>query len=758
MNTATHLLQRIGDPKLTHSERVRLRCELARELESSGSYEAARGALGELWSRIGERPHIENLALPLQAALLLRAGTLSSHLGSMQQLPQAQETAKDLITEALNLYQSLHETARVADAQIELGWCYYREGAFDEAHVLLADAARLLDENEPELKALALVRRAIIEKETAQFDVALNTLNEAVALVERAPLNHALQGAYHNALAIVLRDLGEIEKREEHIDRALIEYAAASYHFEQAGHTRFRAVVENNLGYLYLKAKKLAKAREHLDRARRLFEAIKDAGWIAVVDEARGRLLLEEGRNFKAERLLRPAVHTLEQGGEMAHLIEVLTTHAVALARLGQRDKARHNLARAIEIGQRTGNQGGAGRAALALLEELGDHLSAGETREHYDLADNLLRGSQHAEAIERLRDRARAIIQTAQKSASNRSYAQTSFVHGSPQTAEMLRQVRCAALTDATLLITGETGTGKEVLAKLVHEWSGRVGAFVALNCAALNENLVESELFGHRKGSFTDAIADYAGAAQTAAGGTLFLDEIGDLSAANQAKLLRLLENKEIRPVGGSVSENVDVRIVAATNRDLQRHVKQGIFRFDLYHRLCVFEVELLPLRARAEDIRPLAEHFIAAAVKRHNRQINFTAESLDAITHLELRGNARELRSLIERTVILSKDGDVVTPHAVQTLALRRAPSAASQGDLINAWRGCSLLSEIKAYEKELIRRALEQCRGSITDTARLLGISHQALIKKINTNHPDLLGSRKQPRRRSIIRRK
>ncbi|HVG38802.1 MAG TPA: sigma 54-interacting transcriptional regulator [Pyrinomonadaceae bacterium] len=753
-------MQRISDPKLTRGERVLLRCELSRELEESGNFEAARGALGELWTRLGERPAVENLTENERAAVLLRVGTLTGYLGSMQQFERGQELAKDLISEALTIYESLAVTARIAEARIELAWCYWREGAFDEARVILDEAVSGLDNQEPELRATALVRRAVIEKEATQFSAALKTLDEAARYVRLSPDNHALQGSYHNTLAMALRNQGEAEKREDYIDRALIEYAAASYHFEQAGHTHNRASVENNLGVLYFKAGKLDKAREHLERARRLFETVKDAGRIAVVNETRARVLLAEGRNFKAERLMRPAVKVLEAGGETAHLIEALTTHAVALARLAQYEKARGNLARAVEVGQRLGNHEGAGRAAMTVIEELHERLTNRELREAYELADGLLQNSHHPETIERLRRCARTIIQAAQGMApppkpDAPKYA--AFVHAAPQTTEMLRQLERASLTDATLLITGETGTGKEVLAKLVHECSGRAGALVTLNCAALNEELIESEVFGHKKGSFTDACEDYAGAAKMAEGGTLFLDEIGELSEANQAKILRLLENKEVRALGSERAERVDVRIVAATNRNLLRLVQESLFRLDLYHRLCVFEVALAPLRERREDIRPLAEFFITAALRRHGRRVTFTEESLLEISRLELRGNARELRSLIERTVIMAKEGDVVTARAVQTLAMRRAGGAA-QGDLLHAWRGCSLGDEMKAYEKDLIRRALEECRGSITETARLLGISHQSLIKKINSIHPELFGARKEPRRRSIIRKK
>ncbi|MEJ7617130.1 MAG: sigma 54-interacting transcriptional regulator [Pyrinomonadaceae bacterium] len=367
----------------------------------------------------------------------------------------------------------------------------------------------------------------------------------------------------------------------------------------------------------------------------------------------------------------------------------------------------------------------------------------------------------QQAATIERLRNCAKLIIHEARDNAAKTNFAHScDFVHASARTAKLLCEVECAARTDVTLLITGETGTGKEVLAAQIHAWSGRQGHLVTVNCAGLHEGLIESEVFGHRKGAFTDATQDHAGAAKRASGGTLFLDEIGEISPVNQAKLLRLLESKEIKAVGSDMAERIDLRIIAATNRNLSKLVREGRFRLDLYHRLCVFVVEIPPLRERAEDIRPLAEHFIATALKRNHRRMTFSEEALATIARLELRGNARELRSLIERMVIFGSDGGEATPLAVHNAALQHTAAAATlddlQIDVLRKRRSCSLANEIKAYEKELIRGALQKSSGSITEAARLLGISHQALTKKINSAHQDLQSARKQPRRRSIFR--
>jgi transcriptional regulator with PAS, ATPase and Fis domain len=291
-------------------------------------------------------------------------------------------------------------------------------------------------------------------------------------------------------------------------------------------------------------------------------------------------------------------------------------------------------------------------------------------------------------------------------------------------------------------------------VLARLIHEWSGRPGRFVAVNCAALTDTLIESQLFGHKKGSFTDAIADYPGAVREASGGTLLLDEVGELNKANQGKLLRLIERGEVHPIGATAPEHVNVRIVAATNRNLKEQMAGGQFRDDLFYRLQTFHLNIPPLRARPADISAIATHFIADAAARHHKRVTFTTAALEAMRRLPLSGNVRELRSLIERTFIESADGAEISAGAIETIALRQTRKAGFG----NAWEGCSLVEEVLYYEKNLIRRALEATHGGVTRAARLLGTTHQALIAIINTRHQDLLSARTpaQHRRKSIIR--
>ncbi|HEV3469744.1 MAG TPA: tetratricopeptide repeat protein [Pyrinomonadaceae bacterium] len=326
MSISSELLHRIADPSLDHNERARLRCQLAKELEDVGNYEAAREVMGELWSRVGERPVLEGLDEATAAEVLFRAGVLTGWIGSVRQIEGAQETAKDLISESITRFEALRATSKIAEAQTELGYCYWRQGALDEARTVLQTALdRLRTDGDSEVKAIAFLRLAIVESSAKRLHDALSIDTEAAPLFEKSS-NHTLKGKFHNEFGFVLRNLGAAEHRPDYIDRALIEYAAASYHFEQAGHTRYQACVENNLGYLFFTIKRFAEAHRHLDRAQALFTSMKDSVHTAQVDDTRARVLLAEGRIAEAERLVRSAVQILERGGEQSLLAEALTT------------------------------------------------------------------------------------------------------------------------------------------------------------------------------------------------------------------------------------------------------------------------------------------------------------------------------------------------------------------------------------------------------------------------------------------------
>ena len=295
------------------------------------------------------------------------------------------------------------------------------------------------------------------------------------------------------------------------------------------------------------------------------------------------------------------------------------------------------------------------------------------------------------------------------------------------------LHQLERVARTDATVLIMGETGTGKELAARFVHAHSRRAdGPLAPLNCAALPETLLESELFGHRKGAFTGATRDRKGLFEAACGGTIFLDEIGEISPAVQVRLLRVLQEREVQPVGATRTVRVDVRIVAATNRDLQTEVAQGRFREDLYYRLAVFPVALPPLRERKGDVDLLAERFREAAAARHGvASPGFTTEALHALSRFDWPGNVRQLEHEVERAVIMSGDGQPISLEDLSP-AISGGPTLDSSGVELPTGR---LKEVMEVLERRVIERCLDEHAQNRTRAAKGLGISRQALQAKL-----------------------
>jgi DNA-binding NtrC family response regulator len=288
----------------------------------------------------------------------------------------------------------------------------------------------------------------------------------------------------------------------------------------------------------------------------------------------------------------------------------------------------------------------------------------------------------------------------------------------------EVQKAIGLVADSDVTVLITGETGTGKEVVARTIHRVGARsAGPFMALNCAAIPPDLLESELFGHVKGAFTGAVLERKGAFREAHGGTLFLDEIGDMDLAMQAKILRAIQERVITPVGGQ-PQKIDVRIVAATHRDLEQWVKQGRFREDLFYRLNVVPIELQPLRKRATDITPLAEHFLLLASAPKKQLSN---EAVQRLIHHAWPGNVRELRNAMERVAVMCRS-DIVT--ATDLTFLTAGPSDETDG----IGNSGDLSSAVEHLERRMIADALTESKGNRAEAARRLGIHRQLLHAK------------------------
>ena len=299
----------------------------------------------------------------------------------------------------------------------------------------------------------------------------------------------------------------------------------------------------------------------------------------------------------------------------------------------------------------------------------------------------------------------------------------------------KVTHQIQQVAPTDAAVLITGESGTGKELVARALHERSARSGRpLIKLNCGAVPETLFESEFFGHVRGSFTGALKDKPGRFEMADGGTLFLDEIGEVPLAMQAKLLRVLQERELERIGDTHTRKVNVRIIAASNRDLTREVDEGRFRLDLYYRLRVFPIEVPPLRERREDIVPLAAHFIRQSARRINRPEPPIAEAaLTQLTAYDWPGNIRQLQNVIERSVILWQEGPLMfdLPKPKTNGNSVEIPGAPAQQALVTR-------EELKRQEREAIAAALRQTKGKVSGpggAAELLGIKPTTLASRI-----------------------
>ncbi len=301
----------------------------------------------------------------------------------------------------------------------------------------------------------------------------------------------------------------------------------------------------------------------------------------------------------------------------------------------------------------------------------------------------------------------------------------------------KLAQQLNRAAATDATVLVLGESGTGKELVARMLHELSPRAkGPFVTTHCAALAETLLESELFGHERGSFTGAVKRKLGRFELADGGTIFLDEIGELSAAVQTKLLRVLQEREVQRVGGEETLKVDVRVVCATHRDLKAEVASGRFREDLYYRLNVVPLVVPPLRERPEDVGPLARHFVAKHAPRINPKVKALApEAVSALARYAWPGNVRELENAVEQALVFADGTELFEkdlPAFVQGPRVRAADAA---GALPTPHGDRPLPDILEDLERQLIDRAYQQAKGVKTETARLLGIKTSALYYKL-----------------------
>ncbi len=334
---------------------------------------------------------------------------------------------------------------------------------------------------------------------------------------------------------------------------------------------------------------------------------------------------------------------------------------------------------------------------------------------------DKLLLTVQNALQMERLKQENRQL---------RKQLGGDGIVYTGEKVRRLMAQVERVAASESRVCILGETGTGKELIARTIHEKSHRSeGPYVTLNCAAVPAELIESELFGHEKGSFTGAGSRHIGKFEQAHEGTLFLDEIGDMPLAMQAKLLRVLEQGEVERVGGDKPVKVNVRVIVATHRNLEEQVKQGAFRQDLFHRIFVFPISLPPLRERPEDIPALAQHFAAQITKQNGwKPVTFAPEAIQALQAHAWPGNIRELRNVVER-LLLFAEGDVITAETVQSAL----PHTSLSGGVAASGSG-PLANRVEEFERQVILDEIKRNNHHITNAAKALGLERSHLYKK------------------------
>lgn len=375
-------------------------CRKALEFRDKSNYDAAQRTMRPLWKRVGAWPDIEGLPAPVAAEVLLTVGILTGSIGSKDEIKDAQETAKNLITESITLYESLGDVTMIATARAELAYCYWREGALDDARVMFNQAIqRLTLEGKP--RAKAILRLAIVEWSASRCSDSFRLLTDNAALFKKIT-NHAVRGSYHNQLALAFRHLATTEKRDEYFHEAIREYEQADHDLKLAQNTTFRALVKNNVGFLLFTLCRYKEAQKYLEDARRLTVVTRNKVRTAQIDETRAQVFLAENKFAEAENAARQAAVSFEKNGRHCLLSEALVTQGIALAQLDKAEHAEFTFQRAIEVAHRAGAVNVAGMAALTMIEQL-EGLSPKVMIAAYQRAHSWLCDSQSIEMLRRL-------------------------------------------------------------------------------------------------------------------------------------------------------------------------------------------------------------------------------------------------------------------------------------------------------------------------------------------------------------------
>ncbi len=397
MNT----LAKLDTSHLPANARALYLCDRALELKERGEFDAAREVMRPLWKQLGERPDTEGLNPVATAELLLCAGILTSWIGGQNQIKEADEWARDLLTESMRLFEAETDAKKVAQVQTEIGYCYRRAGSFDEARIWFTDALEKLI-LEGNARAYALLGLSVVEWSLSRYDESMKVLTDNATLFRKIT-SHSLKGFYHNQLAMVLRNVAPSYRREAYYKRAIREYEAAELEFKLARNTLFRADVNNNLGFLFCKLSRFREAHRYLQEARRLALLVRNKVVVAQIDDTRAQVFIAEKRHAEAEAVARAAAASLRRSGLQGLLIDALITHGIALARLGKSDKAEFNFREAIEIAHQIDVLSKAGIASLTLIEEI-DQLAPDALAHAYRQAGDWLSNSQSEELLLRFK------------------------------------------------------------------------------------------------------------------------------------------------------------------------------------------------------------------------------------------------------------------------------------------------------------------------------------------------------------------
>lgn len=389
---------------LPANEAAMLRCRTALEQKDRADYEGAQETMRPLWKRVGERPDTTGLHPTVAAEVLFCVGILTGWIGSKAEIKGAQETAKNLLTESITHFESFGDRKMVASTSVELAYCYWRDGQLNEARIMLREALRQLT-TEGNTRARALLKLATVELSATRYRDALRLLTDNAPLFEKVK-NHATKGSYHSELAITLDLIGAAENRKDYFTRAITEYKAADNYFRLARNPVYRADVKNNVGLVLFKLLRYKEAHKYLDEARRLAVRFKDKARVAQFDETRAQVFLAEKKFKEAETVARKSAWALEKSGHQCLVADALTTQGIALARLGNRERAHFIFQKAIEVALQVDALNKAGIAALTLVEEV-DQLSPATLQAAYQQAREWLKGSQSEDMLLRLNEAA---------------------------------------------------------------------------------------------------------------------------------------------------------------------------------------------------------------------------------------------------------------------------------------------------------------------------------------------------------------